>query len=116
MSRAIRHSTRAAIGADGVEPVGYLAGFGSVYRPYSPEHRGPWNINPVSSKGQCPDANADLQPLFRRPDMKPNVGEPVVSVLMPIANGERFLPEALKSLLAQTLQEWELIAVLDGCT
>jgi len=48
--------------------------------------------------------------------MSPPMEEPIVSVLMPVANGERFLPEALKSLQAQTLQAWELIAVLDGCT
>jgi glycosyltransferase involved in cell wall biosynthesis len=46
----------------------------------------------------------------------PNVDEPVVSVLMPIFNGERFLPEAIRSLQNQTLRAWELVAVLDGCT
>ena len=35
---------------------------------------------------------------------------------MPIFNGQRFLRDAIKSLEEQTLQGWELIAVLDGCT
>jgi Glycosyl transferase family 2 len=40
---------------------------------------------------------------------------PLVSVLMPIHNGEAFLFEALSSLLAQTYDSWELVAVLDRC-
>lgn len=34
---------------------------------------------------------------------------------MPVHNAERFLPEALASLLGQNLEDWELIAVLDRC-
>ncbi|HEX9079530.1 MAG TPA: glycosyltransferase [Desulfuromonadaceae bacterium] len=41
---------------------------------------------------------------------------PAVSVLMPVRNEERFLPEALRSLARQTLRDWELIAVDDGST
>jgi glycosyltransferase involved in cell wall biosynthesis len=40
---------------------------------------------------------------------------PAVSVVMPIHNGERFLREAVDSLQRQTLDSWELIAVLDRC-
>jgi glycosyltransferase involved in cell wall biosynthesis len=43
-------------------------------------------------------------------------GKPLVSVLMPIRNGERYLAEAVESVIGQTLQDWELVAVLDGCT
>ena len=39
-----------------------------------------------------------------------------ISVLMPIRNADRYLPEALDSLFAQSLREWELVAVLDRCT
>lgn len=39
-----------------------------------------------------------------------------VSVVMPVRNGERFLREALDSTLAQTLPDFELIAVDDGST
>jgi glycosyltransferase involved in cell wall biosynthesis len=35
---------------------------------------------------------------------------------MPIHNGEQFVAEAIQSLIAQTHTNWELIAVLDGCT
>lgn len=41
---------------------------------------------------------------------------PTLSILMPVRNEERFLPAALRSLAAQTLKEWELVAVDDGST
>lgn len=41
---------------------------------------------------------------------------PDVSILMPVHNGEQFIAEAVQSLRAQTLADWELLAVLDGCT
>jgi glycosyltransferase involved in cell wall biosynthesis len=39
---------------------------------------------------------------------------PPVSILMPVRNEERFLPQALRSLIAQTFMEWELVVVDDG--
>lgn len=39
---------------------------------------------------------------------------PLVSILLPVRNEERFLPAALESLFRQTLQSWELVAVDDG--
>lgn len=41
---------------------------------------------------------------------------PVVSVLMPVYNAERYLREAVESVLAQTFTDFELIAVDDGST
>lgn len=38
----------------------------------------------------------------------------MVSVILPVFNAERFLPLCLDSILRQTYQEWELIAVDDG--
>ncbi len=35
---------------------------------------------------------------------------------MPIRNGARFLPQALTSLSEQTLDDWELVAILDAST
>jgi hypothetical protein len=43
-------------------------------------------------------------------------GVPRVSVIMPVYNGERFLQESIRSVLAQTFRDWELIAVDDGST
>jgi glycosyltransferase involved in cell wall biosynthesis len=39
-----------------------------------------------------------------------------VSVLLAVHNGERWLAKALESVRAQTLQDWELIIVLNGCS
>jgi glycosyltransferase involved in cell wall biosynthesis len=39
---------------------------------------------------------------------------PVVSILMPTYNQDRYLAEAIKSVLAQTYPHWELIIVDDG--
>jgi glycosyltransferase involved in cell wall biosynthesis len=41
---------------------------------------------------------------------------PAVSVIVPIFNAERFLDEAIQSVIGQTWQNWELLLVDDGCT
>lgn len=41
---------------------------------------------------------------------------PPLSVKIPIYNSERFLAECIRSLQAQTFGDFEVIAVLDGCT
>jgi len=41
---------------------------------------------------------------------------PAVSVLMPVRNGERFLAEAVESVLAQSFTDLELVVVDDGST
>jgi glycosyltransferase involved in cell wall biosynthesis len=41
---------------------------------------------------------------------------PVVSVVMPVYNGERFLAEAVESILGQTYANFELVAVDDAST
>lgn len=38
----------------------------------------------------------------------------MVSIILPVFNAERFLPQCLDSILSQTYLEWELIAVDDG--
>src|ERR1035437_46765 len=47
----------------------------------------------------------------RRSSMKPKV-----SVIMPVLNGERFIAEAVESVLAQTYSRYELIVIDDGST
>lgn len=44
------------------------------------------------------------------------VGKPLISCIVPVYNGERFLREALDSILAQTYRPLEIIAVDDGST
>ena len=41
---------------------------------------------------------------------------PVLSIILPVYNGEAFLERALESVLSQTLQNWELIVINDGST
>ncbi len=43
-------------------------------------------------------------------------GSPLISIIMPVYNAERFVAEAIESVLAQTLTDWELIIVDDGST
>ena len=38
----------------------------------------------------------------------------MVSIILPVFNAERFLSQCLDSILRQTYQDWELIAVVDG--
>jgi glycosyltransferase involved in cell wall biosynthesis len=44
------------------------------------------------------------------------MAEPVVSVVTPFLDAERFLEEAIESVLAQQYPEWELLLVDDGST
>jgi len=41
---------------------------------------------------------------------------PLISVLLPVRNGEAYLPEAIASIEAQTYRKYEVIAVDDGST
>ena len=41
---------------------------------------------------------------------------PKVSVVMPVLNGERFIGEAIQSVVDQTYKHCELVVVDDGCT
>jgi glycosyltransferase involved in cell wall biosynthesis len=42
--------------------------------------------------------------------------QPLVSVIMPCYNGEKFIGEAIESVTNQTYQNWELIIINDGST
>src|SRR5688572_25854696 len=42
--------------------------------------------------------------------------DPLISVVIPVYNGERFVVEAIRSILTQTLRDFECIVVDDGST
>ena len=44
------------------------------------------------------------------------MGQPQVSVVIPVWNGERYLREAIESVLAQNLEKLELVVIDDGST
>ena len=42
--------------------------------------------------------------------------KPIISVCLPVYNGEKYIQECLDSILAQSFQNFELIIVDDGST
>ena len=42
------------------------------------------------------------------------MSKPLVSIIMPVFNGELFLKKAIESVLSQTYSNWELLIVDDG--
>ena len=43
-----------------------------------------------------------------------NDNKPLVSIIMPVYNGERFLSAAIESVLSQSYENWELLIIDDG--
>jgi len=48
--------------------------------------------------------------------MKAHGEHPIVTVIMPVYNAAKYVPAALDSILAQTFQDFEVVAVDDGAT
>lgn len=44
------------------------------------------------------------------------MNDPIISIIIPVYNAERFLSAAIDSVLAQTYKDWELILIDDGST
>lgn len=51
-----------------------------------------------------------------RADVEDAGAPPVVSVILPVYNGERYVLGAIESVIAQTYDHWELVVVNDGST
>ena len=43
-----------------------------------------------------------------------NENQPLVSIIMPVYNCERFLSESIESVISQSYKNWELLIVDDG--
>ena len=41
--------------------------------------------------------------------------QPIFSVVMPAFNSARFIEQAVGSVVSQTLTDWELLIIDDGC-
>jgi glycosyltransferase involved in cell wall biosynthesis len=44
------------------------------------------------------------------------IDEPLISIIMPVFNGEKYLHKAIKSILSQTLDDFEFLIINDGST
>jgi hypothetical protein len=62
------------------------------------------------------DSQQDLQPARRTSGIGRADWTPRVSILMTIYNADPYLKEAIDSIVLQTFQDWELIAVENGST
>src|ERR1035437_3509693 len=51
---------------------------------------------------------------YRAKFMDQNINQPKVSVILPVYNGERYLKDAIDSVLNQTFTDFELIVINDG--
>lgn len=56
------------------------------------------------------------EPRADDPQLPTNASRPRVSVLMPVYNGEKYVAEAIDSILAQTFEDFEFLIINDGST
>ena len=53
---------------------------------------------------------------YSNKSLEMKVDAPVISVMMPVYNGERFLSKAIRSILRQSFEDFEFIIINDGST
>jgi glycosyltransferase involved in cell wall biosynthesis len=44
------------------------------------------------------------------------IEKPLISIIIPVYNGEKYLRQCLNSVLSQTYENWELLLIDDGST
>ena len=44
------------------------------------------------------------------------IAVPIVSIIMPVYNKEKYLPEVLEAFISQSFENWEMIIINDGST
>ncbi len=69
-----------------------------------------WTAARAHSASDCPEGIDDLRSLL----FVATVPTPELTVLMPVYNGERYLKEAIESILGQTFSDFEFLIIDDG--
>jgi glycosyltransferase involved in cell wall biosynthesis len=57
-----------------------------------------------------------MDPVWSESALRPSRRAPRITIILPTYNRERYLPEAIESILGQTFRDFELIIVDDGST
>ncbi|WP_235782026.1 glycosyltransferase family 2 protein [Paenibacillus senegalensis] len=77
-----------------------------------PRFRSSWNQEQSIEQWVRPILEAAARP----PTTTSSSSAPLITIALCVYNGERYLPWAIRSVLAQTMKSWELIIVDDGST
>lgn len=61
-------------------------------------------------------ATGHATPLPQVKDFRAERDKPLISIILPLYNGKKYISRAIKSIIAQTYKNWELLIIDDGST